>query len=99
MVDKLPSPHTYLLLGDAYISIQEVRYRWKSQTSHCFPFQASERNTFFECYARFHVCPQPEKAFEVYQLGMKKNPKSAALASKTGKALIKSHYYFKVSLR
>lgn len=27
---------------------------------------------------------------------MKKNPKSAALASKTGKALIKSHYYFKV---
>lgn len=24
MVDKLPSPHTYLLLGDAYISIQEV---------------------------------------------------------------------------
>lgn len=25
MVDKLPSPHTYLLLGDAYISIQEVR--------------------------------------------------------------------------
>lgn len=30
MVDKLPSPHTYLLLGDAYISIQEVRYRWNS---------------------------------------------------------------------
>lgn len=27
---------------------------------------------------------------------MKKNPKSAALASKTGKSLIKSHYYFKV---
>lgn len=51
---------------------------------------------FFECYAGFHVCPQPEKAFEVYQLGMKKNPRSTALASKTGKALIKSHYYFKV---
>lgn len=44
----------------------------------------------------FPVCSQPEKAFEVYELGMKKNPKSAALASKTGKALIKSHYYFKV---
>lgn len=27
---------------------------------------------------------------------MKKNPKSVALASKTGKALIKSHNYFKV---
>lgn len=47
-------------------------------------------------YTGFPVCPQPEKAFEVYELGMKKNPKSAALASKTGKALIKSHYYFKV---
>lgn len=47
-------------------------------------------------YTGFPVYPQPEKAFEVYELGMKKNPKSAALASKTGKALIKSHYYFKV---
>lgn len=58
-----------------------------------------KEHIYFECYTRFHLCPQPEKAFEVYQLGMKKNPKSAALASKTGKALIKSHYYFKVSLR
>lgn len=24
LVDKLPSPHTFLLLGDAYINIQEV---------------------------------------------------------------------------
>lgn len=24
MVEKLPSPHTYLLLGDAYMNIQEV---------------------------------------------------------------------------
>ena len=27
MVEKLPSPHTYLLLGDAYINIQEVSGR------------------------------------------------------------------------
>lgn len=24
MVEKMPSPHTYLLLGDAYMNIQEV---------------------------------------------------------------------------
>lgn len=27
MVEKLPSTHTYLLLGDAYINIQEVKER------------------------------------------------------------------------
>lgn len=27
MVEKLPIPHTYLLLGDAYMNIQEVSGR------------------------------------------------------------------------
>uniref|UniRef100_A0A668AU10 Tetratricopeptide repeat domain 21B n=1 Tax=Myripristis murdjan TaxID=586833 RepID=A0A668AU10_9TELE len=60
MVEKLPSPHTYLLLGDAYMNIQE-----------------------------------PEKAIEVYELALKKNPKDGALASKIGKALVKTHNYSK----
>ncbi|XP_038145708.1 tetratricopeptide repeat protein 21B [Cyprinodon tularosa] len=60
MVEKLPSPHTYLLLGDAYMYIQE-----------------------------------PEKAIEVYEQALKKNPKDGALASKIGKALVKTHNYVK----
>ncbi|XP_020499812.1 tetratricopeptide repeat protein 21B [Labrus bergylta] len=60
MVEKLPSPHTYLLLGDAFINIQE-----------------------------------PEKAIEVYENALKKNPKDGALASKIGKALVKTHNYVK----
>ncbi|XP_047456224.1 tetratricopeptide repeat protein 21B [Mugil cephalus] len=60
MVEKLPSTHTYLLLGDAYMNIQE-----------------------------------PEKAIEVYEQALKKNPKDGALASKIGKALVKTHNYVK----
>lgn len=60
MVEKLPSPQTYLLLGDAYMNIQE-----------------------------------PEKAIEVYEQALKKNPKDGALASKIGKALVKTHNYVK----
>ncbi|XP_041939131.1 tetratricopeptide repeat protein 21B [Alosa sapidissima] len=60
LVEKVPSPHTYLLLGDAYMDIQE-----------------------------------PEKAIEVYELALKKNPKDGALASKIGKALVKTHNYAK----
>ncbi|KAM4698341.1 tetratricopeptide repeat protein 21B isoform 1-T1 [Rhinophrynus dorsalis] len=60
LVEKLPSSHTYLLLGDAYMNIQE-----------------------------------PEKAIEVYEQALKKNPKDGTLASKIGKALIKTHNYAK----
>ncbi|XP_048050611.1 tetratricopeptide repeat protein 21B isoform X1 [Megalobrama amblycephala] len=60
LVDKLPSPHTFLLLGDAYINIQE-----------------------------------PELAIEVYEQALKKNPKDGAVASKIGKALVKTHNYVK----
>uniref|UniRef100_A0A663ESB3 Tetratricopeptide repeat protein 21B n=1 Tax=Aquila chrysaetos chrysaetos TaxID=223781 RepID=A0A663ESB3_AQUCH len=60
LVEKLPSAHTFLLLGDAYMNIQE-----------------------------------PDEAIEVYEQALKKNPKDAALASKIGKALIKTHNYSK----
>ncbi|KAK6970975.1 Tetratricopeptide repeat protein 21B [Biomphalaria glabrata] len=60
LVDKYPSTQTSLLLGDAYMSIQE-----------------------------------PEKAIEVYEAALKQNPKDAALASKIGQALVKTHNYGK----
>ncbi|XP_029461519.1 tetratricopeptide repeat protein 21B isoform X2 [Rhinatrema bivittatum] len=60
LVEKLPNSHTYLLLGDAYMNIQE-----------------------------------PEKAIDVYEQALKKNPRESTLASKIGKALIKTHNYSK----
>ncbi|NXL43527.1 TT21B protein, partial [Podilymbus podiceps] len=60
LVEKLPGAHTFLLLGDAYMNIQE-----------------------------------PDEAIEVYEQALKKNPKDPALASKIGKALIKTHNYSK----
>lgn len=42
------------------------------------------------------VYPQPEKAIEVYEHALKKNPTDGALASKIGKALVKTHNYVKV---
>ncbi|XP_035377935.1 tetratricopeptide repeat protein 21B [Electrophorus electricus] len=60
LVEKMPSSHTYLLLGDAYMNIQE-----------------------------------PEMAIEVYEQALKKNPKDGTVASKIGKALVKTHNYAK----
>uniref|UniRef100_A0A6I8N4T4 Tetratricopeptide repeat protein 21B n=1 Tax=Ornithorhynchus anatinus TaxID=9258 RepID=A0A6I8N4T4_ORNAN len=60
LVDKLPNSHTFLLLGDAYMNIQE-----------------------------------PEEAIEVYEQALKRNPKDGTLASKIGKALVKTHNYSK----
>ncbi|XP_072020597.1 tetratricopeptide repeat protein 21B-like isoform X2 [Amphiura filiformis] len=60
LAEKHPSPHTSLLLGDAYMNIQE-----------------------------------PEKAIEVYEQAMKRNPRDSALASKIGQALVKTHQYGK----
>ncbi|NXX88206.1 TT21B protein, partial [Centropus bengalensis] len=36
---------------------------------------------------------EPDKAIEAYEQGLKTNPNDPALASKMGKALIKTHYY------
>jgi len=60
LVEKNPVPQTYLLLGDAYMSIQE-----------------------------------PEKAIDVYETALKRNPRDGSLASKIGQALIKTHQYGK----
>ena len=39
---------------------------------------------------------QPEKAIEVYESALKRSPKDAALATKIGQALVKTHNYGKV---
>ncbi|XP_077473594.1 tetratricopeptide repeat protein 21B [Stigmatopora argus] len=44
--------------------------------------------------AYMHIL-EPEKAIEVYEHALEKTPKDGALASKFGKALVKTHYYAK----
>ena len=40
---------------------------------------------------------QPERAIEVYEAALKKNPRDFSLASKIGQALVKTHNYGKVT--
>ena len=44
------------------------------------------------------IYQQPEKAIEVYETALKRNPRDGALASKIGQALIKTHQYGKASV-
>ncbi|RXG72067.1 Tetratricopeptide repeat protein 21B [Armadillidium vulgare] len=60
IVEKDPTPQSFLLLGDAYMSIQE-----------------------------------PERAMEVYEQALKRNPRDAILACRMGQSLIKTHQYQK----
>ncbi|CAI2737959.1 unnamed protein product [Dicrocoelium dendriticum] len=60
MADKLGTTEANLLLGDAYMSIQE-----------------------------------PERAMEIYETVLRKDPNDARLASKMGQALMKTHNYAK----
>ena len=39
---------------------------------------------------------EPEKAIEVYEGALRRNPRDKLLASKTGQALVKAHNYSKV---
>ncbi|XP_054978983.1 tetratricopeptide repeat protein 21B [Sorex araneus] len=60
VAERLPSPRSFLLLGDAYMNIQE-----------------------------------PEEAIVAYEQALNQNPKDETLASKIGKALVKTHNYSK----
>ncbi|VTJ82068.1 Hypothetical predicted protein [Marmota monax] len=60
IAERIPSPRSFLLLGDAYMNIQE-----------------------------------PEEAIVAYEQALNQNPKDGTLASKIGKALIKTHNYSK----
>ncbi|XP_036900451.1 tetratricopeptide repeat protein 21B [Sturnira hondurensis] len=60
IAERMPSPRSFLLLGDAYMNIQE-----------------------------------PEEAIVAYEQALNQNPKDGTLASKIGKALVKTHNYSK----
>ncbi|XP_068223465.1 tetratricopeptide repeat protein 21B-like [Palaemon carinicauda] len=60
VVEKNPTPQSYLLLGDAYMSIQE-----------------------------------PDRAIEVYEQSLQRNPRDSVLACRMGQALVKTHQYGK----
>ncbi|KAM7105392.1 tetratricopeptide repeat protein 21B [Molossus nigricans] len=60
IAERIPSPRSFLLLGDAYMNIQE-----------------------------------PEEAIVAYEEALHQNPKDGTLASKIGKALVKTHNYSK----
>ncbi|XP_005393347.1 PREDICTED: tetratricopeptide repeat protein 21B [Chinchilla lanigera] len=60
IAERMPSPRSFLLLGDAYMNIQE-----------------------------------PEEAIIAYERALNLNPKDGTLASKIGKALVKTHNYSK----
>ena len=60
VVEKSPSPQSYLLLGDAYMAITE-----------------------------------PDRALEIYEQALKRNPRDSLLAAKMGQALQKTHQYGK----
>ncbi|XP_003478712.1 tetratricopeptide repeat protein 21B [Cavia porcellus] len=60
IAERMPSPRSFLLLGDAYMNIQE-----------------------------------PEEAIVAYEQALSQNPKDGTLASKIGKALVKTHNYSK----
>ncbi|XP_012616626.2 tetratricopeptide repeat protein 21B isoform X1 [Microcebus murinus] len=60
IAERMPNPRSFLLLGDAYMNIQE-----------------------------------PEEAIVAYEQALNQNPKDGTLASKIGKALVKTHNYSK----
>ncbi|XP_006201152.2 tetratricopeptide repeat protein 21B [Vicugna pacos] len=60
IAERMPSPRSFLLLGDAYMNIQE-----------------------------------PEEAIVAYEQALNQSPKDGTLASKIGKALVKTHNYSK----
>lgn len=82
MSERFQNPHTLILLGDAYMNILEVLIIifYLNFVNFCF---------------NFIIILKPEKAVEVYETALVKNPKDAVLAKKIGQALIKSHQYNK----
>ncbi|XP_031631527.1 tetratricopeptide repeat protein 21B-like [Contarinia nasturtii] len=60
LVEYMPGPESYLMLGDAYMSIQE-----------------------------------PEEAINAFKMALRQNPSDPLLASKLGRAYVKTHQYNK----
>lgn len=85
ILDKIPLTQSYLMLGDAYMNILEVKI-----INNVISIITCCINTFYHF--------QPERAIEIYEQALKKNPKDWVLTRKVGQALIQTHFYEKVLL-
>lgn len=97
LCEHLPGPHSSLLLGDAFMNIQEVSKGPHGLASAPLP-PPSLTSPMEEKRETPTLSHQPEKALEVYDEAYRKNPHDASLISRIGQAYVKTHQYTKVRL-
>lgn len=81
LVDNLPGPESYLMLGDAYMSIQgndgDQMLLLLHETNHLLSKT------------------EPDEAIDAFKMALRQNPSDPLLASKLGRAYVKTHQYNK----
>jgi tetratricopeptide repeat protein 21B len=81
LVQNCPGPDSYLMLGDAYMSIQ-------GRNLHVTPSRTSFTTNPF-------LFSEPDDAINAYKKAFKENPSDPMLASKLGRAYVRTHQYKK----
>ncbi|KAI2660900.1 Tetratricopeptide repeat protein 21B [Labeo rohita] len=81
-----------LMRGDTELALSMLRNITPEQPYY---IQAKEKMADIYLNHRKEKRLYPELAIEVYEQALKKNPKDGAVASKIGKALVKTHNYVK----
>lgn len=72
------------MLGDAYMSIQGNVDQIK-----CFHFDLKKKNSF----CSYEI--EPDEAIDAFKMALRQNPNDSLLASKLGRAYVKTHQYTK----
>lgn len=87
------SHHSSLRSTGAYESVVLGSHSWS-----CYQILFSSYSFYLNPWLThvYILLLKPDEAIEVYEQALKKNPKDPSLASKIGKALIKTHNYSKV---
>lgn len=83
LVRNCPGSNSFLMLGDACMSIQ-------GDLKNC----NSER-IMYKCLIKLLYSIEPDEAIEAYIQAFKQNPSDALLASKLGRSYVKTHQYKK----